>query len=249
MARLARSFLALVLTVAVAGAAFANPPGPSGVGGADRGGGMFDSGQTIDRIPLTFADQYKVTILYLFLVTSSQIFTFETLNAVWQRSENRLPLARIPLLGQLARADYERADFAAEKQVGTYYQAGKSLLIDLRPTAAQAAPSASVNINWDALEAKLSAEAKRPVEGQILIESRANAAATPARTVNVLNRDSSYSMLLGGQALREEAREELMKFISTLPLVGHMFRHGAVMQKDTELLILVPPSIVERAWY
>ena len=40
--------------------------------------------------------------------------------------------------------DYERADFAPEKQVGTYYYAGKSMLIDLRPAEARAVPPANV---------------------------------------------------------------------------------------------------------
>ena len=247
MTSLFRAISAMALSFALAAPALANPAGTGSVGGADRGGGMFDSGQTIDRIPLTATDRGKLTLLYLWIITSNNAVALSTLNAVWQRTENRLPLARIPLLGQLARSDYERADFAPEKQVGTYYYAGKSMLIDLRSAEARGVPPASGDVNWDAIEAKLSAEAKRPVEGQILIDSKLPAD-TAVRSVNVFNEDSSYSMLVGAPAVRAELHRELTDFISRLPLVGNVIRRGPVMVKDSELLILVSPSIVERSW-
>ena len=187
MTSLLRAIPAMVLSFALAAPALANPAGTGSVGGVDRGGGMFDSGQTIDRIPLSATGQGKRTLLYLWILTSSNAVALATLNAVWQRTENRLPLARIPLLGQLARPDYERADFAPEKQVGTYYYAGKSMLIDLRPAEARAAAPANVEIDWDAIEAKLAAEAKRPAEGQIQIDTKAPAAFV--RSVNVFNEE------------------------------------------------------------
>jgi hypothetical protein len=245
MARVIRSLLGVVLGLALAGAAQANPPGPGSVGGADRGGGMFDSGQSIDRIPLTASDEGRRLLLYLWVVTHNNIYALATLNAVWHRTENRLPLARIPLLGQLgARPDYERADFAADKQVGTYYYAGQSMVVDLRPKQDQPPPDGG-NFNWDELEAKLRPEAHRPVERPIAIDAKA---AAEASSLSVFNRDSSYAMLLGVPPVREDLRVDAMKLLSRLPYVGHMFARGPVMLKDKELLILVPPSIVERAW-
>jgi hypothetical protein len=246
MARLIRCTLAVVLSVAIAGAALANPPGTGSVGGVDRGGGMFDSGQTTDRMVLTLANQRKMTLLYMWIVTSNNTIALTMLNAVWQRTENRLPLARIPLLGQLARPDYERADFAPDKRVGTYYYAGKSMLVDLRGVEAQAAPQASINVDWDALEAKLAAAAQRPVDAEVQIDSKP--APTSVRSVNVFNQDSSYSMLLGAPAVRAELERELHQFIARLPLIGNLVPSGPVMVKDKELLIMVQPSIVERSW-
>jgi hypothetical protein len=247
MTSLFRTIPAMALSLALAAPALANPAGTGSVGGSDRGGGMFDSGQTIDRIPLTATDQGKLTLLYLWILTSNNAVALSTLNAVWQRTENRLPLARIPLLGQLARPDYERADFAPEKQVGTYYYAGKSMLIDLRPVEARAAAPANVEIDWDAIETQLAAEAKRPVEGQIQIDTKAPQA-TFVRSINVFNQDSSYSMLVGAPAVRAELEQEIRQFVSRLPLIGHLVRRGPVMVKDSELLIMVSPSIVERSW-
>jgi hypothetical protein len=243
MRHLARKLLALILCAAMAGPTYATNPGG---GGADNSpGGVFDSERTIDRIPLIFADEYRATVLYLFIVTSFHVYALQTLNAVVQRNENRLPAARIPLLGQLVRQEYQRADFAAERQVGTYYQIGKSLLIDLRP-ASMIEPAANVNVDWDRLEAKLAAEARTPIQGEIQTASGANNAA--AQTLVVFNRDSSYTVLLGGAPVSEEAKRELLPFMSNLLLIGHTFRKAVVTQRERQLLLMVKPSIVERAW-
>jgi hypothetical protein len=241
-----RSLLALIGATAATAAA-ANPPGQGGGGGRDRGEGQFDSENTLDRIPLLFRDGYRFTVLYLMLVTATQIFFFQTLNAVLQRNENRLPVSRIPLLGQLFRADYRRADFEAMRQIAIYYLLGSTMLIDLRPRA-RVEPVANVDANWDRIEAKLAAESQRPVPGEIMVESAQVDLAGPARTFTVLNQDSSYTMLLGGAAVSEAARKEALLFLANLPLMAHLFRSGAVTRKDSELLTLVQPSIVERSW-
>jgi Flp pilus assembly secretin CpaC len=66
--------------------------------------------------------------------------------------------------------------------------------------------------------------------------------------VTVFNRDSSYSMLLGGRAVSEEARAAALPLLTNLPLMGKTFRSGDVTRKDRELLVMVRPSIVERSW-
>jgi type II secretory pathway component GspD/PulD (secretin) len=86
------------------------------------------------------------------------------------------------------------------------------------------------------------------VPGQILIDSPQTEMAGAASTVTVFNRDSSYSMLLGGKAVSPAAREEALPFLSNLPLMAHMFSNGAVTRKDGELLVMVQPSIIERSW-
>lgn len=240
-----RSLLALMGATA-ASAAYANPPGQGG-GGRDRGEGQFDSENTLDRIPLLFRDGYRFTALYLMLVTATHIFFFQTLNAVLQRNENRLPVGRIPLLGQLFRADYRRADFEAMRQIAIYYLLGSTMLIDLRPRA-RIEPAANVDANWDKIEARLAAEAQRPVPGEIMVESAQADLAGPARTLCVFNQDSSYTMLLGGAAVSEAARKEALPFLANLPLMAHLFRNGSVTRKENELLVMVPPSIVERSW-
>jgi hypothetical protein len=246
MQKLVRSLLALILVATPAGPGFANPPG--GGGGVDNApGGLFDSEQTIDRIPLDFADRVQATVLYLFIVTGLHVYAYQTLNAVVKRNESRLPVARIPILSQLVRPEFQRADFASDKQVGSYYQLGKSLLIDLR-SPSQIELATGVNINWDQLEAKLAAEAHRPVPGQIPTEGNANGNAAPVQSVVVFNRDASYTMLLGGVPVSEEVRRELVPFMSNLLLMGHLFRKAAVAQRNSELLVLVQPSIVERSW-
>jgi hypothetical protein len=241
-----RNLLALMGATA-ASAAYANPPGQGGGGGRDRGEGQFDSENTLDRIPLLFRDGYRFTALYLMLVTATQIFFFQTLNAVLQRNENRLPVGRIPLLGQLIRADYRRADFEAMRQIAIYYLLGSTMLIDLRPQA-RIEPVAQVDANWDKIEARFAGEAQRPVPGEIMIESAQADLAGPARTLSVFNQDSSYTMLLGGAAVSEAARKEALPFLANLPLMAHLFRNGIVTRKENELLMLVQPSIVERSW-
>ncbi len=246
MRRFARTFLALILSAVLTGSAFATPAG--GGGGADNSpGGLFDSEQTIDRIPLVFSDEYSATVLYLFVITALHIYAFETLNAVAQRTENRLPLARLPLLGHLARPEYRSADFAPENQVGTYYQLGKSLVVDLRP-ATSAVPASSISIDWDKLETKLAGEARRPVPGEIAIDGKAGESSASVGTITVLNRDSSFGMLLGGAAVSEETAREAIPFLSNLPTLARMFRSGKVTRRERELLVLVKPSIVERSW-
>jgi type II secretory pathway component GspD/PulD (secretin) len=84
--------------------------------------------------------------------------------------------------------------------------------------------------------------------GQILVDSPKVEMSGAANTVTVFNRDSSYSMLLGGKAVSAAARQEALPFLSNLPLTGHMFGNGTVTRKDGELLVMVQPSIVERSW-
>jgi hypothetical protein len=229
----------------LAGAAHANPDAPSS--GRDRGQGQFDSESTLDRIPLILADNRHMTVLYLVLITLQEMLVFRTLNAVRQRNENRLPVARIPLINQIVRAPYVRGDFDILRQIAVYYLIGQSMLIDLRPRA-QVEPVAKVDVDWDKIEAKLAAEAQTPVPGQILIDSPKVELSGAANTVTVFNRDSSYTMLLGGKAVSAAARQEALPFLSNLPLMGHMFSNGTVTRKDGELLVMVQPSIVERSW-
>jgi hypothetical protein len=231
---------------ALAGTARANPAGPA-PSGPDRGGGMFDSENTLDRIPLILADGYRFTVLYLMMVTATQLFMFTTLNAVLQRNENRLPIARLPFLNQIIRADYRRADFELARRIAIYYLLGNTLLIDLR-LRSLVEPVANVSTDWDQLEKKLAAEAQRPVQGEIAVESEVAGLAGPAQMITVFNRDSSYSMLLGGSAVSEAARREAIPFLANLPLMGTVFRNGSVTRKEKELLVMVQPSIVERSW-
>ena len=230
----------------LAGAAHANPAGPA-PGGADRGGGTWDSESTLDRIPLILGNGYSFTARYLMLVTMTQMYFYLTLNSVLVRNENRLPLASLPLLGQVLRATYSRADFQVIRQVAIYYLLSSTMLIDLRPRA-RIEPVASVNADWDKLEAKLAADAQRPTEGQIMIEAELTELSGPARTVTVLNRDSSYTMLLGGKVVSETLRQEALPFLSNLPLMAHLFSNGSVTRKDSQLLVMVSPSVVERSW-
>jgi hypothetical protein len=241
-----RSLLTMLGASAFAGSALANPAGPS-PGGADRGGGTFDSENSLDRIPLILADGYRFTALYLMLCTATQLFVFTTLNAVVQRYENRLPVARLPFLNQIIRADYRREDFELARKVAIYYLLGQTLLIDLR-LRSMMEPVANLSTDWDQLENKLAADAQRPVNGEIAIEAQSADLAGPVSTVTVFNRDSSYSMLLGGRAVSEEARAAALPFLSNLPLTGRMFRSGDVTRKERELLVMVSPSIVERSW-
>lgn len=241
-----RSLLTMMGASAFAGSALANPPGTA-PGGADRGGGTFDSETSLDRIPLILADGYRLTVLYLMLSTATQLFVFTTLNAVVQRNENRLPVARLPFLNQLIRADYRREDFELARKVAIYYLLGNTLLIDLR-LRSMMAPVTNLSTDWDALEKKLAADAPRPVNGEIAVESETAGLAGPVSTVTVFNRDSSYSMLLGGRAVSEEARAAALPFLSNLPVTGKMFRSGHVTRKERELLVMVQPSVVERSW-
>jgi hypothetical protein len=229
---------------AIAGAAHANQDAP---GGRDRGQGQFDTESTLDRIPLILADNRHMAVLYLMLVTLQEILVFRTLNAVRQRNENRLPVARLPLINQIVRAAYVRGDFDILRQIAVYYLIGRSMLIDLRPRA-KIEPVANVNADWDKLEAKLAAEAQTPVPGQILIDSPKIELSGAANAVTVFNRDSSYSMLLGGKAVSAAARQEALPFLSNLPLMAHLFSNGTVTRKDGELLVMVQPSIIERSW-
>jgi hypothetical protein len=239
-----RSLLAF-MGATLAGAAQANPDAPSS--GRDRGQGQFDSEGTLDRIPLILPDNRHVTVLYLMLVTLNEILVFQTLNAVRQRNENRLPVARIPLLNQIIRAAYVRGDFDVLRQIAVYYLIGRSMLIDLRPRA-KVEPVANANADWDKIEARLVAEARTPAPGQILVDSPQAEMAGAANTITVFNRDSSYTMLLGGKAVSEAARQEALPFLANLPLLGHMFSNGTVTRKDSELLVMVQPSIIERSW-
>lgn len=241
-----RSLLATMGASALVGNALANPAGPA-PGSADRGGGQFDSESTLDRLPLILANGHHFTARYLMLVTLTRVYFWLTLNAVFQRNENRLPLASLPLLGQVLRPTYSRADFQVMRQVAVYYLLSSTMLIDLRPRA-RIEPVANVNADWDKLESKLAADAERPTEGQIMVEAEAVELSGPARTVTVLNRDSSYTMLLGGKTVGEPLRQEALPFLSNLPLMAHLFSNGSVTRKDNALLVMVQPSIIERSW-
>ena len=231
---------------AFAGEALATQPGPA-ASGPDRGGAGFDSENTLDRIPLLFANGHSFHARYLMMVTLTRMYFYLALNAVFQRNENRLPLAGIPLLGQIMRATYSRADFDVMRQVAIYYLIGSTMLIDFRPRS-RIEPVANASTDWDKLEQKLAAEAERPVDQQIMIEAEIAELSGPARTVSVLNRDSSYTMLLGGKTVDDPLSREALPFLSNVPLMGHMFRSGAVTRKGNELLVMVSPSIVERSW-
>jgi hypothetical protein len=242
-----RSLLTGLGATALAGDALANPDAGQAPAGTDRGGGTFDSENTLDRIPLLFRDGYRFAVLYLMLVTTQQIFFFTALNAVFQRNENRLPVGRIPLLGQIFRPEYRRADFEAIRRIAIYYLLGSTMLIDLRPRAL-IQPVSNIDANWDRLEAKLAAEAQRPVSGEIMVEAAQADLSGPAQTLTVLHQDASYTMLLGGKAVSEGTRLEALPFLSNLPLLAHLFRKGDVVRKEKQLLVMVSPSVVERSW-
>ena len=81
MRKLFRAILAFVLSVAVADSAYATGPGAGGGPPDNSPGGLFDSEQTIDRIPLLFSDEYRAAVLYLVVVTSFNIYALQALNA------------------------------------------------------------------------------------------------------------------------------------------------------------------------
>lgn len=242
-----RSLLAMMGASAFAGGALANPPGPGPGGGADRGGGAFDSESTLDRIPLILEDGRHLAVLFVLLVGMDELFMFTTLNAVLQRNENRLPLARLPLFDQVFRAEYSREDFELVRKVALFYLIGATLLIDLRQRA-MAEPVSNLSTDWDQLERTLAAEAQRPINGQIMVDSPNPELAGPVSTLTVFNRDSSYSMLLGGRAVSEQTRAAATPFLTNLPIIGKQFHGGHVTRRKDELLVLVRPSVVERSW-
>ena len=55
-------------------------------------------------------------------------------------------------------------------------------------------------------------------------------------------------MLLGGKTVSDPLSREALPFLSNVPLMGHMFKSGAVTRKGNELLVMVSPSVVERSW-
>lgn len=241
-----RSLLTGLGATAFAGEALANPAGQA-PSGPDRGGGGFDSENTLDRIPLIFGNGQRFAARYLMLVTLTKVYFYLTLNAVFQRNENRLPLASLPLLNQVFRATYSRADFEILRRIAIYYLIGSTMLIDLRPRG-RVEPVANASTDWDKTEAKLAADAQRPVQGQIMIEAELTELSGPAETVSVFNQDSSYTMLLGGNPVGETLRQEVLPFLSNLPLMGQTFTNGTVTRKDNQLLVMISPSIVERSW-
>ena len=76
------------------------------------------------------------------------------------------------------------------------------MLIDLRPAEARRPPAGQYRHQLGRDRGEARAEARRPVEGQIEIDSKARSG-TYVRSVNVFNQDFSYSMLVGAPAVRD----------------------------------------------
>lgn len=121
--------LALICLVAAFGSAKAG-------NGGDRHG---DSDQTetrfgLDYIPL-HGGEVDMAVRSVVLHHNGKTYLLETSKGLEVKSQNRLPLARVPILGQLTDPPYERAAFASEHKVADVTADGERLFIDLPDSA------------------------------------------------------------------------------------------------------------------
>ncbi len=124
-----KRMLALICIVAAVGAAQAREdsgrPGESDLS-EERFG--------LDYVPLR-GDRVDMAVRGVVLVHNGKTYLLETGKELEVKSQNRLPLARVPFLGKFTDPPYERPAFAEQHRVADVSAAGEQLFVTLPDTA------------------------------------------------------------------------------------------------------------------
>ena len=121
--------LALVCLVAAFGAAQAREDG-----GRPGESDQSEEGFGLDYIPLR-GDGVDMAVRGVVLVHNGKTYLLETGEGLEVKSQNRLPLARIPLLAQFTDPPYERPAFADQHRIADVSANGKQLFVNLPGTS------------------------------------------------------------------------------------------------------------------
>jgi hypothetical protein len=118
--------LALVVFVAAVGAAQAQSSGNRV---------QPEMRTAIDQVMLQ-GDHGSMGVREVILRHQGKVYRVETRRGIDVRSQNRVSLRRVPLIGGLTDPPFRPADFSEERRVGQAFGVGRQLFIDLAPGAA-----------------------------------------------------------------------------------------------------------------
>ncbi len=108
--------------------------------GSDGDSHRNEADQTLRRFGLDYVplrgDKADMAVRTVLLRHDGKTYALTTRRGMEVKSRHRLPLGRVPLLGQLTDPPYERSSFAAKNKIGSafYDRRGKKLLIRIRPS-------------------------------------------------------------------------------------------------------------------
>ncbi len=205
-------WLSCLLVAQTLAAGIALPVGATQQGGGNTGGQSGQSGgrdalgdddaRRLDFIPIVTEDGLRLKIRQVIIIQGLRAFDLSMAGGVLQRSEDRVRLDSVPLLGQLFRKGYNASDFTPGTRVGTAYGDDRKLVVELDISI----PRISFN------------------------------------QVVVLNQGSSFH--LGAKVESEDTAGQGPPGLASIPLLGRLFRGSAYAKAETELVIIITPSLV-----
>ncbi len=205
-------WLSCLLLAQTLAAGITLPVGATQPGGGNTGGQSNQSGgrdalgeddeRRLDFIPIVTEDGLNFKIRQVIIIQGLRAFDLSMANGVIQRSEDRVRLDSVPLLGQLFRQGYGASDFTPGTRVGTVYGDDRKLVVELDITI----PRISFN------------------------------------QVVVLNQGSSFH--LGAKVESEETAGQGPPGLASIPMLSQLFRGSAYTKAETELIIIITPSLV-----
>ncbi len=205
--RLSCLVVALFLAAGLSPSAEATKKGGGNTGGqSNESGGRDalgdDDERRLDFIPIVTEDGLRIEIRQVIVIQGTRAFNLSMAEGVLQRSEDRVRLDSVPLLGQLFRKGYGASDFTPGTRVGTAYGDDSKLVVELDITI----PRISFN------------------------------------EVVVLNQDSSFHLEAKAEPL--DTAGQGPPGLASIPMLGRLFRGPAHTKSETELVIIITPSIV-----
>ena len=205
-------WLSCLLAAQVLAAGIILPVDATAQGGGNTGGQGDQSGgrdalgdddeRRLDFIPIVTEDGLRIEIRQVIVIQGPRAFNLSMANGVLQRSEDRVRLDSVPLVGQLFRKGYSASDFTPGTRVGTAYGDDSKLVVELDITI----PRISFN------------------------------------QVVVLNQGSSFH--LGAKVESEDTAGQGPPGLASIPMLSQLFRGSAYTKAETELIIIITPSLV-----